>query len=740
AVESTIQHSLGDLAKFVGEDRAYIFDYDFDNQVCVNTHEWCADHIAPQIDELREVPLSALPDWIDAHRLGRPGYLPDIQALPAGDDCAGFVGFDSVRQHHVYAENEQRLLAVFSQMLVSIRRRKQASERLRKLSQAVEFSPSMILITDRFGRVEYVNPAWEQTTGYHHEEVLGNKPSLLKSGVHPQEFYRQLWSEITAGRIWRGELCNRRKSGELIWEWTSIAPVHDDAGNITHFVAVKEDTTAQKRVAEELRQAKEAADAANRAKSTFLANMSHEIRTPMNAILGYAQLLLRDPALSAVQQQQLGTITSSGGHLLEVINDILEISRIESGLVTLSVAPFDLHSMLDDLKRMFSLRARSKNLSLHVELQGDVPRCILGDETKLRQVVINVLGNAIKFTASGGAIILRVRTAEEPDGMLRLHMEFEDTGAGIAPKDIPHLFETFFQTHSGSQFAGGSGLGLPISREFAQLMGGDLTVTSRLGSGSTFRLDARVAMGEASTSMENNRPAPRVLHLQPGQPVCRVLVVDDEEDNLELIECMLTPVGFEVRRARNGSEAVAQCRAWLPALVLLDLRMPLMDGYEAARTIRSVSSPAPKIIAVSACAFAHDRQRAQAEGADAFIAKPFREAELMETIRRLAGVNYICSDSETAEGAFHGDERAAMPSEEEIRSLPAELVDGFLEATCRADYDQMLAMADRAAQCNAPLGQQLRQLVKNFDYMSLQNILSPGNTRAGACTENQVRA
>jgi PAS domain S-box-containing protein len=238
AVESAIQHSLGDLAKFVGADRAYIFDYDFDNQVCVNTHEWCADHIAPQIDELKEVPLSALPDWVDEHRLGRPVYVPDIQALPAGrlrdvlepqgfkslltvplmagDDCAGFVGFDSVRQHHVYAENEQRLLAVFSQMLVSIRRRKQASERLRKLSQAVEFSPSMILITDRLGRVEYVNPAWERTTGYHHEEVLGNMPSQLKSGVHPQEFYRQLWSEITAGRIWRGELCNRRKSGELM--------------------------------------------------------------------------------------------------------------------------------------------------------------------------------------------------------------------------------------------------------------------------------------------------------------------------------------------------------------------------------------------------------------------------------------------------------------------------------------------------------------------------------------------
>jgi PAS domain S-box-containing protein len=747
AVESTIQLSLGDLAKFVGADRAYIFDYDWHNQMCVNTHEWCSEGIAPQIDELQAVPLATLPDWIAAHRLGKRIYVPDVLSLPAGPlrnvlepqgiksllavplmgdgECVGFVGFDSVRHHHVFANNEQRLLTVFSQMLVNIRRRKQASEKLRKLSQAVEFSPSMILITDRFGCVEYVNPAWERTTGYRQEEILGRRPSLLESGVHSREFYEKLWGEITAGRIWRGELCNRKKNGELFWEWTSIAPVRNEAGNITHFVAVKEDTTADKLVAEELRQAKETAESANRAKSTFLANMSHEIRTPMNAVLGFAQLMLRDPSLSAIQQQQLGTITSSGGHLLEIINDILEISRIESGLVTLSLASFDLHSTLDDLKRMFSLRARSRNLSLHVEIQGEVPRYILADETKLRQIAINVLGNAIKFTASGGAVIMRVRAAEERDGMLRLHMEVEDTGEGIAPEDITHLFEAFFQTHSGNQVAGGSGLGLPISRQFARLMGGDLTVSSQLGSGSTFRFNARVARGNILAATEQYVSMRRVLHLQPGLPACRVLAVDDELHNRELIECLLAPVGFEIRSACNGAEAVAQCKSWAPHLMLLDLRMPVMDGYEAARLVRAGNSPAPKIIALSACAFAHDRQRAEADGADDFIAKPFREAELMETIKRVLGVDYIYSDSKEGCTVSQTEEQQPSPSEEEIRSLPVELVDNLLKATCRADYNQMLALADQAVKHNVHLGQRLAHLVRSFDYLALQKILSP---------------
>ena len=518
---------------------------------------------------------------------------------------------------------------------------KQATETLRKLSRAVEFSPSMIQITDAQGCVEYVNPAWEQVTGYRLEQVTGQKPSLLRSGIHTREFYAHLWSEITAGRVWRGEFCNRRKSGELYWEAAAIAPVQDDAGRITHFVAVKEDSTARRQAERELQEAKEAADTANRAKGAFLASMSHEIRTPMNAILGFSQLLLRDPQLTAQQRHQLTTITRSGEHLLEIINDILEMARIEAGRVTFHPVAFDLHLLLDDLERLFSLRTQAKQLQVRVARLGELPRWVLTDETKLRQVLINLLANAVNFTASGGAVTLRVRSAAAADGLLRLYAEVEDTGVGIAAEDLPHLFEPFYQAGTGRHLLGGTGLGLTISREFVHLLGGELTVTSQLGVGSSFRFDARLAPVEEAVAQARTGTRPRALHLRPDSPACRVLVADDQQDNCELLERILVPLGFEVRSAGDGAQAVAQCQAWSPHLVVLDLRMPVLDGYEAARRIRAAHGPAVKILVHSASAFAEDRQRATTAGADAFLPKPLQEAELLESIRQLTGVTYV---------------------------------------------------------------------------------------------------
>jgi PAS domain S-box-containing protein len=603
---------------------------------------------------------------------------------------------------------------------------REATDKLRKLSQAVEFSPSMIMITDLLGRVEYVNPAWEAVTGHCLQEVLGQRPSAIKSGVHSREFYAQVWGEITAGRIWRGEFCNRRKNGELYWESAAIAPVHDEKKQtITHFIAVKEDITAHKQADEQLHAAMKAAEAANRAKSTFLANMSHEIRTPMNAILGFSQLLLRDAVLSGSQQRQVTTIQRSGEHLLNIINDILEMARIESGRGTLNPAPFDLHQLLDELERMFSPRFQAKQLHFIVERGGEVPQSVLADGTKLRQILINLLGNAAKFTPNGGTIVLRVQALRDLDGMWRLQFEVEDTGMGIAAEDIPHLFEAFFQTQSGRQVAGGTGLGLPISREFVRLMSGDIHVSSEVGAGSIFRFDVRVGPTGTVVAGPGTTPHTRVLQLLPGSPACRVVVVDDQPENCELVEQMLIPVGFEVGRCKDGAEAVARCAESLPQLVVMDLRMPVMDGYEATRRIRAAHGAAVKIIACSAGVFAENQQLALAEGADVFMSKPFREAELLERIKQLTGVDYIYEAAEGVDARGSGEPAAEASTPQEIQRLPGELLEALRQAARRAEYDEMLALVDQVAARDERLGQLLSQSVKCFDYGTLHSLLAP---------------
>ena len=505
----------------------------------------------------------------------------------------------------------------------------------------------------------------------------------------------------------------------------ALAIVRRDAsGQATHMVGTNWNITAQKRAEEALHLAKETADLANRAKSTFLADMSHEIRTPMNAILGFSQLLLRDTELSKRHFQELTTIIRSGEHLMTIINNILDTARIESGRITLNPVPFDLHLLLNDLELMFSLRTRAKNLRFHIKRQGEVPRCVVADETKLRQVIINLLGNAVKFTASGGAIILRVRAAAEADGMIHLHIEVEDTGAGIAPEDMPRLFQAFFQTKVGKKVSGGTGLGLSISRQFAQLMGGDLTVTSQPGIGSTFRFNVRVARGDQASVLAERAAFRSVLHLLPGLPACRVLVVDDQQENRDLLEHILVPVGFEIRTANDGVEAVALCKEWLPQLVVLDLRMPVMDGFEVTRQIRAEHGSTVKIIALSAGVLAENQQMALDAGADMFLGKPFQEGDLLERIKQLTGADYVYRGVEAENPVALPESERELPTAVEIGQLPAELVNQLREATSLADYEQMLALVKEMAAHNETISRQLRQLVARFDYVTLQKVLA----------------
>ena len=475
--------------------------------------------------------------------------------------------------------------------------------------------------------------------------------------------------------------------------------------------AAARDVTERKRYEQSLTQA-------NRAKSTFLANMSHEIRTPMNAILGFSQLMLRDAAITARQAQYLGTINRSGEHLLALINDILEMSKIEAGRTTLNPSTFDLPVLLADLEMMFRVRTNEKRLAFSVEPVGAVPRYVEADVNKVRQVLINVIGNAVKFTDRGG-IVVRVHADRPPDARPCLRVEVEDTGSGISADDQLKLFRHFEQTRAGQLAGSGTGLGLAISREFARLMGGEITVTSDVDRGSEFVIRLPFTDGDAGAA-EPKGTAGHVLRLRPGG-ACRVLIADDVEDNRQLLAQLLAPVGFAVHLAADGAEAVAAFEAWRPDLILMDFRMPVMDGHEAIRRIRGLpGGGVPKIIAVTASALDENRRDLLAIGADDFIGKPFRESDLFEMIRGQLGVEYVYA----ADGPAPADGPAAL-TPASLAGCSAELLGVLREAVVTADLDLLLArIGDVEPCCGGGVAGELRRLAEGYQYQTLLDLLS----------------
>jgi CheY-like chemotaxis protein/anti-sigma regulatory factor (Ser/Thr protein kinase) len=395
------------------------------------------------------------------------------------------------------------------------------------------------------------------------------------------------------------------------------------------------------------------------------------------------------------------------------------MSKIEAGRTTLNLTTFDLFALLNDLEMMFRVRTNEKKLSFSVEMIGDVPQYIVTDINKLRQVFINVLGNAVKFTEQGG-VALRMHADREGAPGPFLLVEIEDTGPGISSEDQDKLFRHFEQTKTGQQAATGTGLGLAISREFVRLMGGDITVDSQVGKGSVFTVRLPMKEGEAQAVQTKDTPR-QVLRLQPGQATCRVLIADDIEDNRQLLAQLLAPVGFEIRLATNGAEAVQEFENWRPHLILMDFRMPVMDGHEAIRRIRAMAGGKElKIIAVTASAMDENRQELLKIGADDFISKPFREIELFHKIHAHLGVEYVYAEQLKATG----QEEAAELTPESLAGWPKHLIDPMREAVLTADLDQLLAKIQEVEARDPRIAQALRRLAEGFQYQKLLDLLS----------------
>jgi PAS domain S-box-containing protein len=577
------------------------------------------------------------------YRILRPSPTIAADNLPAKISEGGAIRYIEARAEPA-VDSAGKVTKIFT-TLMDITPRKLAeialAESEEKYRNLVETSQDIIWSCDAAGHITFVNQAVKQIYGYEPEEMIGCSFSdfLAPGQTDPNRELQQRL--LTEDFVFQYESVVLAKDGRPIDVNTKAIARRDAEGKIAGTTGTASDITERKQAETALLEAKEAADRANRAKSEFLSNMSHELRTPLNAILGFSQLLARDPSLNPDQQQHLGIITRSGEHLLELINSILQMSKIEVGLVTLNNSTFDLHRLLATTEEMLRLQADKKGLQLIFDCPPNLPQYAETDEMKLRQVLINVIGNAIKFTSEGG-VTLRIKNEKiNSKKNCRLLFEVEDTGPGISGEEMENLFKPFAQTESGRKAQEGTGLGLPIGKKFVQLMGGEMTVTSIVGEGSIFRFDITVGIPD-TVEIQATQTARRVVGIEPGQPEYRILAVDDRLESRLLLVKMLASLGFSVRDAENGSQAVEMWSDWEPHLIWMDMRMPVMDGYEATKRIKEhLKGQATVIIALTASAFDEEKSVILSAGCDDFVAKPFREQIVLEKMAKYLGVRYV---------------------------------------------------------------------------------------------------
>ena len=552
--------------------------------------------------------------------------------------------------------------------------------------------------------LEFVHPEDRDELDRRYQESL----------LNPQEYYEMEHRII------------RRHTGEVRYVLERAEHQRNAEGEIVASIGMVQDITEYKKMLVVLQQAKEAAEESNRLKGSFVANVSHEIRTPMNAILGFTEMMLREADLPERHRQYLQTIAKSGEHLLELINDVLEISKIESGRLSLQESDFSLQQLLGDMRAMFLPKAEGKGLKLIIAKEPETADAVIADRQKLSQILINLIDNAIKFTEQGEvSVLFRCCPGEAGHGDIRLRVEVRDNGPGICEKEQAGLFQLFSQTRLGAA-RGGTGLGLAISRNYARMMGGDVSLRSRPGTGSVFVLEI-----PARTGRSEYRDAPvnaRIQGVGPGQKKYRILVVDDEAMNREVMAGILAQAGFDFRPAVDGEAALRLIVDWQPDLILMDIRMPGFDGYEATRRLREMAQGKDvPVIGVSASIFEQDRQQAIDAGMNDFISKPFKAQELLQRIGDSLNIRYLyeteaatCTDTAGEPSALSGSGLNCA----EIARIPEKLLQTLREGAANADYFELMAAIERLQGDCPTLAGQLRNLVLRYNYEACLELLN----------------
>ena len=498
---------------------------------------------------------------------------------------------------------------------------------------------AIVSITDLGGNITYANDRFCNISGYARDELIGANHRIVRSGEHGPEFFTHLWTTISQGKVWNGELKNRRKDGSFYWVASTIVPLMGADGLPQQYIGIRTDITASKELEQSLQEAKLAADAANQAKSEFLANMSHEIRTPMNGVIGMTDLAL-DTALDATQRSYLSTVKSSAQSLLVILNDILDFSKIEAGKLAIEHVPFDLPQLVADVLASMEARTTAKGLTLSRVLPPELPTQVLGDPGRIRQVLTNLCDNAIKFTQQGGLTVQLAVNRRSGMGC-KVQLSVRDTGLGIAPAKQQLIFAAFAQADSSTtRHYGGTGLGLTICARLVELMGGRIWVDSALGQGSTFHFTVQLecpavasspqaSLATAPSAQAPAAPAPRRL---------RILLAEDHPVNQFLATALLKKWNHTAVLAKDGQEAVDLYPTQTWDVVLMDMQMPVMSGLEATQGIRALEAAAGArrvpIIAVTANAMEADRDACLAAGMDDHLAKPLSATALQAMLAR----------------------------------------------------------------------------------------------------------
>jgi PAS domain S-box-containing protein len=639
----------------------------------------------------------------------------------------------------------------FNTMVEVIQEREENLRQVSALQSAILDNAAYVIIsTTEGGLVTTYNPAAERMLGYTSGEVIDKQTPALWHDAEEVKQYAQRLSEELDEEIEPGfEVFTARPKRNLPEEneWTfickngkrvpvllTITALQDGAGQIIGFVGLAYDLTERKRAREQLQRhkdelehtvqqrthelmlARDAAEAANRAKSVFLANMSHELRTPLNAILGFSSLIGRDADLSSSQRQNIEIINRSGEHLLTLINDVLEIAKIEAGKLQLEISSFDFSSMVRDVVDMMRLRAQGKGLQLVLEMASECPRYLEGDEARLRQILINLVGNAVKFTEKGSVI---VRFSTQSHEGLQLLIEVEDTGPGISEKERKHLFKPFVQlAERGEQK--GTGLGLSITKQFVELMKGNISVESAKGKGSLFRIELPITPTDhvdvATPEMEYVN---EIVGLEPGQPKYRIIIAEDQRENQLLLQKLMIEIDLEVKLADNGEQCVEIFHEWPADLIWMDMRMPVMGGTEATQRIRRLpGGETAKIIAVTASAFKEEQEEILAGGLDDFVKKPFQFGDIYHCLARHLGLKYRYK-SEVAEKAEPVVLTPAM-----LNRVSDELREELSDALVSLDSDRIATAVNKISSVDAALGYTLKRLCDYFDYQTILNTLN----------------